>query len=83
MKTPAEKISAVIKKAIEDTRKHIDESDPLEFKIELEENIADCMIEASLYTNAYTAIITGSGEDLHVKIEYVDEGGKVWSGSNK
>ncbi len=83
MDTLGEKLAKVVKKALAKTREHLDESDPEEFKIELDQNVADMMVEANLYHYSYTLIVTGTGESLLVELSVTDEKCVLWRGSNR
>ena len=83
MDTLGMKLARVVKQALADTRNHLDESDPQEFKIELEENVADQMVQANLSHHSYTLVVTGSGNDLFATLSVIDESGDMWHGSNR
>lgn len=75
-------MQVLIEKAIAATRAHLDESDPKEFKIELEENIFDTLVEYRLAKYSSVVTIQGAGDKLMVTISLVMENGEIIQASN-
>lgn len=76
------KMQALIEEAIAATRAHIDESNPEEFKIELEETIFDKLVEFKLAVHSSVVTIQGVGDNLVGTVSLVMENGEVIRTSN-